>query len=94
MHLDAQDLSIPEGKDGSSTITIEAASVTSDINNVIKDSNARRYELALRRKTSFGSGSMASSFRLHFPLRSPALIMFERPSKTRHPGKWGRPINT
>jgi hypothetical protein len=71
MHLNAQDLSITDGKEGNGAIAIEAASVTSDINNVIKDSDARRYDFGVKKENIPWVKEHGIKFSLKLPVKKP-----------------------
>jgi hypothetical protein len=87
--MDAQNLSIPEGKDGSSTIAIEVASVTSDINNVIKDSNARRYEFGIKKGNIPWLREHGLKFSLALPVKKPGAYYVRTAVKDPVSGKMG-----
>ena len=71
MHLDAQDLSITEAIEGKSSIAIEAASVTADINNAIKDSSAHRYDFDVRKENIPWVREHGIRFSLTLPVKKP-----------------------
>jgi hypothetical protein len=71
MHLNAQDLSITEGKEGKRFISVEAASVTSDVNNFIKDSNARKYTFDFNKEDIAWIREHGIKFSLKLPVKKP-----------------------
>jgi VWFA-related protein len=71
MHLNAQDLSITEGKEGKRFIAVEAASVTSDANNFIKDSNARKYTFDFNKEDIPWIREHGIKFSLKLPIKKP-----------------------
>ena len=71
LHLDAANLSIPDWNEGSLPIAIEAASVTSDINNVIRDESARRYEFGIKKEDLPWIREHGLKFSLALPIKKP-----------------------
>ena len=48
LHVNGKDLSIGEAKEGMHSVSLEGVCITSNIDNVIQDSNARRYEYSVK----------------------------------------------
>lgn len=71
LHLDAANLSIPDWNEGGLPIAIEAASVTSDINNVIRDESARRYEFSIKKEDLPWIRENGLKFSLALPIKKP-----------------------
>ena len=89
LHMDAQNLTIPESEDGNSPIAIEAASVTSDINNVIKDSNARRYEFSIKKENIPWLREHGLRFSLALPVKKPGAYYVRTAVRDTVSGKMG-----
>ncbi len=71
MHLNAKDLSITEGKEGNHLMTVEAASLTTDINNDTKDSNAQRYHFDINEENLAWVREHGIKFSLKLPVKKP-----------------------
>ena len=69
MYLNAKDLSITEGKNGNRLMTVEAASVTADVNNDIKDSNAQRYHFDIKEENIPWIREHGIKFSLKLPVK-------------------------
>ena len=71
MHLNGKDLSITEGKEGTSLMTVEAASVTTDVNNDIKDSSSQGYKYSLTKEDIPWIREHGIKFSLKLPVKKP-----------------------
>ena len=71
MHLNGKDLSIAEGKEGNRLMTVEAASVTTDVNNDIKDSSAQRYTFDIKEENLPWIREHGIKFSLKLPVKKP-----------------------
>jgi hypothetical protein len=71
MHLDAKDLSILEGADGSRSISLVAACVTSDINNAIQDSSFRQCDFSIKKENISWVKEHGLTFSLSLPVKKP-----------------------
>lgn len=71
LHLDARDVGLTDGKDGKNLISIEAASVTSDIQNAIRDSSAKRYEFEIQEENIPWWREHGIRFSLRLPVKKP-----------------------
>jgi VWFA-related protein len=89
LYLDARDLSIPEGRDGVHPIEIVAASVTSDINNVVKDSNAKRYEFSIKTENIPWLREHGIKFSLSLPVKKPGSYYVRTALRDTASGKMG-----
>ncbi|MBN1566606.1 MAG: hypothetical protein JXA73_02090 [Acidobacteria bacterium] len=89
MHLNAEDLSITEEKDGNGFIAIEAASVTADINNFIKDSSAHRYELEVKKEDIPWLREHGIRFSLTLPVKKPGAYYVRTAVRDAASGKIG-----
>jgi VWFA-related protein len=71
LHLDGKALTIIKEKDGGYSISIEAACVTSDINNAIQDSNARQYKFSIKEENIPWIKEHGLRFSLTLPVKNP-----------------------
>jgi hypothetical protein len=89
MHLNAQDLSISEGKDGDGAIAVEAAIVTADINNAIQDSNAHRYEFEVKKENIPWIRDHGIRFSMQLPIKKPGSYYVRTAVRDPASGKMG-----
>jgi VWFA-related protein len=89
MHLNVQDLGFVEGKDGKSYIAVEAASVTADINNAIKDSSAQRYDFDIKKEDIAWLKEHGLKFSLKLPIKKPGAYYVRVAVKDPVSGKMG-----
>ena len=89
MHLDARDLSIAERGEGSGLIAVEAASVTADLNNIIKDSNAHRYEFSVKKENIAWIREHGIKFTLALPVKKPGAYYVRTAVRDPASGKMG-----
>jgi VWFA-related protein len=89
LHVDAKDLNIGEAKGGMHSISLEAACITSNIDNNIQDSSAQRYDY------SFKSGDVpwikehGLQFSLVLPVKKPGAYYVRAAMKDLGSGKIG-----
>jgi VWFA-related protein len=89
MHLNAKDLSITEGKKGNQVMTVEAASVTIDVNNDIKDSNAQRYHFDIKEENIPWIREHGIKFSLKLPVKKPGAYYVRAAVRDPVSGKMG-----
>jgi VWFA-related protein len=89
MHLNAKDLSITEGTNGSRLMTVEAASVTADVNNDIKDSNAQRYHFDFKEENIPWIREHGIKFMLKLPVKKPGAYYVRAAVRDPVSGKMG-----
>jgi VWFA-related protein len=89
LHLDARDLTITDGKEGTGTIEIEAASVTVDTNNLIKDSSAYRYEFEVKKEDIPWVREHGIRFSLALPIKRPGAYYVRTAVRDPASGKMG-----
>jgi hypothetical protein len=89
MHLNAKDVSITEGKEGNRIMTVEAVSLTTDINNDIKDSNARRYTFDIKEENIPWIREHGIKFSLKLPVKKPGAYYVRAAVRDPASGKTG-----
>ncbi len=89
LYLEAGNLSPTQGKEGNRIITVEAASVTSDVNNVIKDSSARRYQFDIKEEDLPWIREHGIKFSMTLPVKKPGNYYVRTAVRDPESGKMG-----
>jgi VWFA-related protein len=89
LHLEGKDLTVLEGKEGGPSILLEAACVTSDMNNVIQDSNVRQYAFSIKEQEIPWVKENGLRFSLILPVKNPGAYYVRTAVKDMRSGKMG-----
>jgi VWFA-related protein len=89
LHLDAKNLSILEGKDGSHSISLEAVCVTAGIDNTIQDSNAQQYLFKIKQEEIPWIKENGLRFSISLPVKKPGAYYIRIAIKDLTSGKMG-----
>jgi VWFA-related protein len=89
MHLDAKDVSIVETKEGMNTVSMEAACLTSDIENVIQNSSSQRYQYFIKKEDLPRIKKQGFEFSIVTPIKEPGSYYVRAAVKDQQSGKIG-----
>jgi hypothetical protein len=89
IHVDAKDLSIGEAKGGMHSISLEAACITSNIDNNIQDSSAQRYDYSFKSGDAPWIKEHGLQFSLTLPVKKPGAYYVRAAMKDLGSGKIG-----
>jgi VWFA-related protein len=89
LHVDAKDLSIGEAKGGMHSISLEAACITSNIDNNIQDSSAQRYDYSIKSGDVPWIKEHGLQFSLTLPVKKPGVYYVRAAMKDLGSGKIG-----
>ncbi len=89
VHVDAKDLGIVEAKEGMHSISLEAACITSNIDNVILDSSSQRYDYSFKSADIPWVKEHGLRFSLTLPVKKPGSYYVRAAMKELGSGKIG-----
>jgi VWFA-related protein len=89
LHVDVKDLKIVEAKEGRHSVSLEAACITSNVDNVIQDSSARRFDYSFRSEDIPWIKEHGLRFSLTLPVKKPGAYYFRAAIKDLGSGKIG-----
>jgi VWFA-related protein len=89
MHLDAKDLAFVERENGGYSVSVDAACISSDAGNFIRDSSARRYEFSFKEEEVPWVKNHGLEFSMILPVRDPGAYYVRTAVKDLVSGKIG-----
>jgi VWFA-related protein len=89
LHVNGKDISIGGAKGGMHSVSIEGVCITSNIDNVIQDSNARRYEYSVKSEDIPWIKEHGLRFSISLPIKKPGAYYVRAAMKDQGSGKIG-----
>lgn len=89
LHVDANDLNIDESQNGKRSISLEGVCITSNVDNVIQDSSAQRYDYSFTNKDILWIKENGLRFSIALPVKKPGAYYVRAAMKDQRSGKIG-----